>query len=532
VGAQTVQEYKEIIIVGGGSAGWMTAAFLIKSFPNKKITLIEAPNIPIVGVGESTIGGIRNYCEYLGINIEDFLRYTNGSLKMSIKFTDFYKENSGGFHYPFGLPFFSENHRGQYDWLVAKALNPELPIQDYVDAYFPAASLFQQNKYSTNDHGLFDNFTPSRDVALHFDSTKFGSWLRERYAIPRGVKHIIAEVKHINSSFKNGVESLILDNGDQYKADLYIDCTGWKSLLLGQTLKEPFISYKDILPNNKAWATQLPYIDKEKEIEPFTNCTAIANGWVWNIPLWSRIGTGYVYSNEFISEEDALVEFKNHLSSNKMLFPRNKDQIESLQYRDISMRVGIHERTWVNNVIAIGLSAGFIEPLESNGLFTIHEFLFRLLKTLQRPQISQIEKDFYNMATFELFNNFAQFVSQHYLLSQRDDSEYWRAARLRPYNKITNNLNKNIEYRSLLDNKYHNKNIDQQAGINYISVGMNYFVYDQMDIAYDLHYGHLNLKDYENIYWPALNKNKKRWMHAANFEPTLYEYLNKNIYRG
>lgn len=525
------EKYNKITIVGGGSAGWMTAAFLIRSFPEKEITLIESPNIPIVGVGESTLGGIRNYCSYLGVDIKDFLQYTNGSLKMSIKFTDFYKENSGSFHYPFGFPFFSENSRGQYDWLVAKAINPDLPIQDFVNAYFPAAALFNQNKFSENKDGLFDNYSSDRDVALHFDSVKFGGWLRERYAIPRGVKHIISEVKNINLN-ENGVQSLILENGLEHQADLYIDCTGWKALLLSEALKEPFISYKDILPNNKAWATQLPYLDKKNELEPFTNCTAIENGWVWNIPLWSRIGTGYVYSNDFISEEDALEEFKNHLCSNKMIIARTREQIESLEFRNITMRIGIHKRTWVKNVVAIGLSAGFIEPLESNGLFTVHEFLWKLLKTLQRPEINQIEKDFYNAATFEMFNGFAQFVSQHYALSQRNQTAYWKAASTRSYapNMINRDFNKYYEYELILAQKFYRKTMDAQAGMTYISVGMNYFYYDEVDLHSDLHYQNLNLLNYENIYWPALNKNKARWLNAAENELSLYEYLKENIY--
>jgi tryptophan halogenase len=524
-------KYEKITIVGGGSAGWMTAAFLIKAFPQKEIVLIESPNIPIVGVGESTLGGIRNYCSYLEVDIKDFLQYTNGSLKMSIKFTDFYKEDAGSFHYPFGMPYFSETNRGQYDWLIAKALNPELPIQDFVNAYFPAAALFEQNKFSENRDGLFDNFSPLRDVALHFDSVKFGGWLRERYAIPRGVKHILGEVKNINTD-EHGISSLILENGLEHKSDLYIDCTGWKSLLLSETLKEPFISYKNILPNNKAWATQLPYLNKEKELEPFTNCTAISNGWVWNIPLWSRIGTGYVYSNDFVSEENALEEFKNHLCSSKMIFPRTKNEIENLNFKDITMRIGIHKRTWVKNVVAIGLSAGFIEPLESNGLFTVHEFLWRLLKTLQRPEINQIEKDYYNAATMELFNGFAQFVSQHYAFTQRSETEYWRAVRRRKYvpDLITENRDKYREYHLLLQQKYFDASMGYTAGMTYISVGMHYFYYDIVNLHNELHYKQINLNDYENIYWPALNRNKARWLAAAQNELSLYDYLKKNIY--
>jgi tryptophan halogenase len=135
------------------------------------------------------------------------------------------------------------------------------------------------------------------NAAYHFDAVKFASWLRERYCIPRGVKHVQGHVADIPVN-DDGIESLVLKDRSVITADLYIDCTGFRSLLLGGALKEPFVSYADMLPNNRAWATRVPYVDKEREIEPFTNCTAIENGWVWNIPLWSRLGTGYVYSDK------------------------------------------------------------------------------------------------------------------------------------------------------------------------------------------------------------------------------------------
>ena len=151
---------------------------------------------------------------------------------------------------------------------------------------------------------------------------------------------------------KDGIASL---NG-KHKANLYIDCTGFKSLLLGQNLKEEFINYSDRLPNDSAWATKIEYKDKEKQLVPYTHCTAIDNGWVWTIPLWSRIGTGYVYSSQFVDDDTALKQFKKFLKT------------DQLDFKKIKMKVGIHKRLWVKNVCAIGLAAGFIEPLESNGL--------------------------------------------------------------------------------------------------------------------------------------------------------------------
>jgi hypothetical protein len=283
----------KIIIVGGGSAGWMTAATLIKTFPNKDITLIESPNIPIIGVGESTIGGIKFWTKYLEIDDKDFLKHTDGSYKLSIKFTDFGKKGTS-FHYPFGEPHTDGNHAGLNDWWFKKFLNPELDNSDYATCHFPQMALVNNNKIDYNNSQIIP-FDFDKHTAYHFDATKFGLWLKENYCLPRGVKHIKEDITSIEKD-DNGIKSL----NKKHTADLYIDCTGFKSLLLGETLKEPFESYSDMLPNNSAWATRIPYENKEEELVPYTNCTALGNGWVWNIPLWSRIGTGYVYSDKYI----------------------------------------------------------------------------------------------------------------------------------------------------------------------------------------------------------------------------------------
>ena len=170
-----------------------------------------------------------------------------------------------------------------------------------------------------------------------------------------------------------------------------------------------------MLPNNSAWATRIPYTNKKKELNLYTNCTAYNNGWIWNIPLWSRMGTGYVYSDKFISDDDALKEFKTYLGK------------RDLDFKKIKMRVGIQKRLWVKNVVAIGLSAGFIEPLESNGLYSVHEFLFHLSRTLRRDVVTQYEKDAFSFACKHAFYVFAEFVAMHYALSQRTDTPYWKA---------------------------------------------------------------------------------------------------------
>ena len=359
-------------------------------------------------------------------------------------------------------------------------------------------------------------FDFKRDTAFHFDATKFGLWLKEQYCLPKGVKHIKEEIFSIEQD-DNGIKSL----NNKYKADLYIDCTGFKSLLLGQTLKEPFDSYSDLLPNNSAWATRIPYKDKEKELVGYTNCTAIQNGWVWNIPLWSRIGTGYVYSDKFVSDENALKEFQQHLGT------------EELEFKKIKMRVGIHNRLWVKNVVSIGLAAGFIEPLESNGLFSVHEFLMILLRNMKRDETSQWDKDNFTYQCKSLFRNFAEFVAIHYSLSNRKDTEYWR-----------NNLNKNwcenlinlkpsaqVGFLNAALERTHNFCYNEDAGLHCIAAGMHW---SPTELTTAMYINNIqNYSEFKKAWEPyiqQLNERKKNWNISIKNELSLFEFLKNNIY--
>ena len=502
----------KIIILGGGSAGWMTAATMIKTFPDKEIVLIESPNSPTVGVGESTVGGIRDWTKYLEIDDKEFLKHTDGSYKLSIKFTDFYRKGTE-FHYPFGQPVIDGNHAKLNDWWFKKFLKPETPNSDYAECHFPQMALVNNNKLDYNKDNIIP-FDFNKNTAYHFDATKFGVWLKEHYCLPRGVKYIEEDIKDIKSD-ENGIVSL---NG--HSADLFIDCTGFKSLLLDKTINEPFESYNDLLPNNSAWATKIDYEDKEKEIKPYTNCTAINNGWVWNIPLWSRIGTGYVYSDKFVSDEDALKEFKEYLGR------------DDLEFRNIKMRVGIHKRLFVKNVVAIGLAAGFIEPLESNGLFTVHEFLIRLVRTLNREKISQWDKDNYTYQCKRVFRDFAEFVAMHYAFSQRTDTKYWQSNFNKEWTNDIINLkrpliNGMVEAAIHRDDSYH---FPHDGGLHTIAAGMNWPPTDLETIMY---YNKLNRSELELQYKEIIDRidmRKNDWNNIVKHLPSLYDFMKENIY--
>lgn len=519
---------KNIVIVGGGSAGWMSAATISKLFPEKNITVIESPDVPTVGVGESTLGHIRTWMKILEIDEKEFMMHTDASYKMSIRFTNFYKKNSGHFHYPFGKVNYSEFAKtGLNDWYVKKHYHPETSIQDFCRCFYPQMPLVENNRFDKNESGTFGSFDPNTDVAYHFDATKFAIWLRDNFAKPRGVQHIQSKVKKINTD-DSGITNLILENGNVVTGDLFIDCTGFKSILLGESLKEPFISYSDLLPNNRAWATKIKYSNKEKELEPFTDCTAIDNGWVWNIPCWSRIGTGYVYSDKFITKEQALQEFKEYLKNKK-----NVKYPDKLEYKDIEMKIGIHERIWVKNVAAIGLSAGFIEPLESNGLLTIHEFILKLCKFIQSDVVTRFDQDVYNRGVVQYFDNFACFVASHYALSKRDDSDYWnynsnKCFKPEVYKRIAS-CSRGLS--DLADTKMFYNKFNDTEGYACISTGMNFFPVDNIVINDWL------FNDKVDSYFDDINhissiwdKNFKEREKIALQSPTLYKYLKTNIH--
>lgn len=523
---------KDIVVVGGGSAGWMTAAILIKSFPEKNIKVIESPDILKIGVGESTFQGINDYLEYLEINREDFFTKTNASIKLAIQFRNFYREDGEpDFIYPFGSPDFDGTKWGLTDWFIKKYLKKETPITDFAESYFASAHMVKHNSLSDNKYGEFSSFDPILDTALHFDAIKFAEWLKDNYAVPRGVRVIYDNVKNIVVD-KDGIKKLILEGGGEIHSDLFIDCTGFKSILLSGAMNEQFISYNDVLPNTHAWATQVDYKNPKIEIENITRSTALKNGWCWNIPLWSRLGSGYVYSEKYIDHDSALKEFKEYIL-NDMKIKRSLDDVEELNFKNIEMRVGIHKNVWVKNVVAIGLSAGFIEPLESNGLFTVHEFLFELIRGLQREEITQWDRDIFNYSVKVKFDQFVEFIRIHYALSIRKDSEYWLENSKRSYDF---NESRMKDFRSshlyqIQNIKVNNENL-VNGGITWISAGMNYPLLDDISIKLSSISNKINYKEEMKRFFYNIDSKKNIWSENAKKSEKTYDYLKRKYYGG
>jgi len=506
-----------IYVIGGGTAGVSTAAVLKKSFPKKDIRIIKGRTIPPIGVGESTLGGINNFLQFLNIQDEDFMKACNASYKQSIRFEDFGHLGDGGFHYPFGDAHYDKIIPNYNYWYFLKFLKPELPNTDFADSMFPHMALINQGRIT--DKPLFPTFNFTQHAAYHFDAVKLADWIEQKVFVPMGGRILIENIVKVNQNEDGSVKSLSLDTGNEIKADLYVDCTGFKSLFLGQTLKEPFEDYAHFLPNNRAWATKAPYTNKRAQLKGYTNCKAVENGWIWNIPLWNRMGLGYVYSNKYIDDDKALEQFKKHLGR------------DDLEFKNIKMKIGIHRRLWVKNVVAVGLSAGFIEPLESNGLLTIHTFLMNLVPLLKKPIINEFTRQHYNFGCRRMFKGFAEFVAMHYYFSNRIDTEYWRDIQRKAINFEEKFIEDKSDFLLAVKNKMEDNKWHPVGGLPCIATGMGHYPTSMEEIIYgncnsDMNYWREKWKDIE----PHLSSKKKHFANIAAKCPTLYDYLKEKIY--
>ena len=333
-----------ICILGGGSSGWMTAAAFAKKFPHYKIRLIENPTQKPLSVGESTLGHFNRYLDCLGIQDTDWMKDCNATYKLSIQFTNW--QNKGDvFQYPFGD--FDYTNGDFLTWYYLHHTWPQLfPDTTYCEFYNPVSYLASTNKIVDNNVYV-RNFRRTWDTSYHFDATKFGGWLRDNLC--QTVEHTKARIITTLYDDECNVKALVDDEGHHYEADYFIDCSGFGSVLLEKSMGQDFIEFPN-LPNDSAVVTHVPYTDKESEMKNQTDGFAMDNGWCWTIPLWENIGKGYVYSSKFCGKDQAEQEFRKHLDWG--------GEVEHIKFKHGKRRLG-----WCQNVIGIGQSYGFLEPL-------------------------------------------------------------------------------------------------------------------------------------------------------------------------
>ena len=401
---------KTIVIVGGGSAGWMTAAALAARLEGVDIKLIESSDIPIIGVGESTIVPMVNYMQNLGLQEVDWMPKVNATYKSAIRFNDFYEKGQGFFYTFEPMQSVAERPINRY-WHNRYLSDPAgVDRMSFYDYCFITPDVL-------NSGATIRSMMPA-GPSYHVDAGLLGHFLAD-YSTERGVERIIDTIKGVELNERGDIARLQRENGEPLEADLFIDCTGFRSLLLGQTLEEPFDEYYDYLFNNKAVALRYPYEDVHKEMYSYTNCTAQSSGWVWQVPLFTRRGSGYVYCDRYISADQAEHEFREFLG---------EQRVSDVEARHIDIRVGKHRNVWAKNCVAIGLAAGFMEPLESTGLFAVQlqaETLGTMLAN-GRNDYNVGDVTMYNTIVTEFFENVRDFLCAHYMLTTREDTPYWK----------------------------------------------------------------------------------------------------------
>ena len=402
----------EIVIVGGGTAGWMTAAALSKVLTTGyTIRLVESEEIGIVGVGEATIPMIKLYNQALDLDENDFMRKTKGSFKLGIEFVnwgrkgDSYIHGFGKIGQDLGLISFY-----QY-WLkmhhAGKAAN--------LEEYSINTEAARHNKFM---RAVTDRpNSPLADIAYayHFDASLYARYLRE-YSEARGVVRIEGKISHAEQRGSDGhIEAVVLENGERIAGQLFIDCSGFRGLLIEQTLKTGYEDWTHWLPCDRALAVPCA---SAGPTTPYTRSTAREAGWQWRIPLQHRIGNGYVYSSKFISDDEAAATLMANLDGEALAEPR-----------PLRFVTGKRKKFWNKNVIAIGLASGFMEPLESTSIHLIQSSIARLTAFFPHAGFEQSDIDEFNAHSHFEFDRIRDFLIAHYHATERDDTPFWNYCR-------------------------------------------------------------------------------------------------------
>jgi tryptophan halogenase len=422
-----MKEIDHIIILGGGSSGWITALALIQKLRRKVfVTLIEDSKKGTIGVGEGTQPFTAQFLLDCGLDLQDWMKSSNASLKLGVEFSGWTDES-----------YFVDNDYYNY------SLKHDLHIANYYtdkkyseykdnNSCYNIAKSNKSHKFKGNlDFNLLSS--PHSFGAVHFSANDIVETIK---------KKILSKIRYVDTSIidvitnDNGVYQLVGDNKEIFTADLFIDCSGFQSELLGKSLNVPFNSYEDYLFNDRCVVIQTQYFNPEKECVPYTKATTMNAGWRFTIPIFSRIGNGYVYSSKFISDEDAEEELRESLGEFKA------------PSRFIDMKLGRYTKTAYKNVCAIGLSSGFVEPLEATGLTSTTLFIQKLIFTLNQfdNKWSDENVEILNFITKNFYTEVSAFIWAHYYFSTRSDTPYWKAIRNLKITDLPENVRKVIDY--------------------------------------------------------------------------------------
>ena len=403
---------RDVVIVGGGTAGWMAAAAFARFLNNgtTRITLIESDEIGTIGVGEATIPPLITFNRMLGINENEFVAYTQGAFKLGIEFVNWGGIGERYFH-PFG--YHGHDLEGVHFHQLYLRERSRRVMQD-ISAWSMSAVAASQGKFARPSP---DARPPAAHLlyAFHFDASLYAKFLRA-YAEPRGVRRIEGKIVDATLRPDDGyVESVTLADGRKVEGDLFIDCSGFRGLLIEQKLQAGYEDWTHWLPCDRAIAVPCA---NPGDPDPFTRATAHKSGWQWRIPLQSRMGNGHVYSSAHISDDEAEKVLLDNLEGEPLQDPRR-----------LTFTTGRRKLAWSRNVVSMGLSSGFVEPLESTSIHLIQSGIAKLIALFPDKRFNPVERDEYNKQMQDLFEDVRDFVILHYHATTRDDSDFWNQCR-------------------------------------------------------------------------------------------------------
>ncbi|MGW4891923.1 tryptophan halogenase family protein [Kitasatospora sp. NPDC004240] len=414
-----------VVIVGGGTAGWMTATYLKAALGERiDVTLVESRNVSTIGVGEATFSTVRHFFTFLGLAEHEWMPECHASYKLAIRFED-WRAKGHYFYHPFERPRTVQGH-SLADWWLH--LRPGDRFDR--DASVLAALCDAESSPRHLDGTLFEldpaagegaDGTTQFPYAYHFDATLLARFLTG-FGTERGVRHVLDDVLDVRLDEDGNIRDVLTKEHGELTGDLFVDCTGFRGLLLNQALGVPFVSYQDSLPNDSAVALRVPVDQAARGMRPCTTATAQDAGWIWTIPLLDRLGTGYVYAGDYCSPEEAERTLRGFVGP----------AAEDLTANHIRMRIGRSERSWAKNCVAIGLSSGFVEPLESTGIFFIQNAIEQLVRHLPGGRDDEPLRESYNRQVGRVMDGVREFLTLHYYAAARDDNQYWRDAKSRP----------------------------------------------------------------------------------------------------
>jgi tryptophan halogenase len=391
---------KKVVIAGGGTAGWVAAAALSKRLKGLiDVVLIESEEIGTVGVGESTVPPVQLFHNLLGINEQEFMQATDATFKLAISFENWGRPGDHYFH-PFGVTgkgsFLSDF---QHYYLHGLSQGITAPFGDY--CYELQAA--KQHKFAKTEQSTIN-------YAYHLDAGRYARFLR-RFSEELGAVRIEGKIAQVQQHVNGDIRALVLESGQEVSGDLFIDCTGFRALLIEQTLKTGYERWDHWLPCNKAVVVQT---EPGPTVPPYTRAIAHDSGWQWKIPLQHRVGNGLVYASDYLSDDDARQRLLDGLEAPAIMEPRV-----------LSYQTGRRKKLWHKNCVAIGLSSGFIEPLESTSIFLFMSGIIRLLRLFPFNGVTPALTDEYNQQSITEVEKIRDFIILHYHQTERNDSPFW-----------------------------------------------------------------------------------------------------------